>query len=93
MQGVDGLQPEYKRTLLFFVCFCMFLYLTGLQFFSPLFRDEMLMGVFLNQLCPTKIDNISSGELSIPLLTLHPFFHELDVAHPQARQHIRRDNP
>lgn len=37
---------------------------------------------------PPLVQQELMGELSIPLLTLHPFFHELDVAHPQAIKEV-----
>eukprot|EP00913_Durusdinium_trenchii_P034011 g31838.t1 len=44
--------------------------------------------VKLNNTGFTRLSEELMGHVGVPLLTLHPFFHELDVAHPQAIREV-----
>lgn len=87
-QGVDGLQPEYKRTLFFFV---LFLYSWHVCFFSPLYRDELSMGVFL--LCPTILIRFVQVSSAFRCWRCIHFFTSLMLLTPRQDNIRRRDNP
>lgn len=74
---------------IFLYCFCSW----HVSFFSPLFRDELSMGVFLHQLCPTILTPFVQVSSAFRCWRCIHFFTSLMLLTPRQDNIRRRDKP